>query len=282
MASINLTHPGSNIQQSVSLGGADQISLGFNASDAVFTHVDNDLVLKFNDGATLELDGFYEDYHKDNLPSFIVNGQEIKGSDFFAAMNDPDLMPAAGPEAQRTDSNSYHEYDNMALASGISHLDGLDYRSENDAAVAAEASRALDQIIEGTNIARGMPEPVKTTVSLSQGSEGVFVTITLSQAPTAPGQIVYQINGQEFVANFAPGQTEIVHPSPIPLTPSPYPGAYLHVDVTVNDIINGGLPAKDPVSNNEGDFTVPPADVELKLEVERNDDGTVTGKITSI
>ena len=42
--------------------------------------------------------GFYTTYSKEEMPSFQVEGVEISGQDFFAALGE-DLMPAAGPAA---------------------------------------------------------------------------------------------------------------------------------------------------------------------------------------
>ena len=81
------------------------------------------------------------------MPTFQVDGTEIPGSEFFAALNE-DLMPAAGPAAgAAARAARYNEFGNSDLMDGINHLDGLDAGSDGapltTAAVAAVSPNAL-------------------------------------------------------------------------------------------------------------------------------------------
>ena len=63
------------------------------------------------------------------MPSFEVEGAEISGEDFFTAMNEPDLMPAAGPGGNagaQSNGNRFHSYVNSELLGGLDRLGGLD------------------------------------------------------------------------------------------------------------------------------------------------------------
>lgn len=99
---------------------ADQVSIDRpQGSDSLFFH--------FDDGSAIELQNFYTQYNKDDIPSFEVDGQLIAGADFFSAFG-PDLAPAAGPTASPTRSGRYSDFANSGLEDGVNHLDGLDYR----------------------------------------------------------------------------------------------------------------------------------------------------------
>ena len=99
---------------------ADQVSIERpQGSDSLF--------FRFDDGAAIELQNFYTQYNKDDIPSFEVDGQLIAGADFFNAFG-PDLAPAAGPSASPTRSGRYSDFANAGLEDGVNHLDGLDYR----------------------------------------------------------------------------------------------------------------------------------------------------------
>ena len=57
---------------------ADQVSIERpQGSDSLF--------FRFDDGAAIELQNFYTQYNKDDIPSFEVDGQLIAGADFFNA-----------------------------------------------------------------------------------------------------------------------------------------------------------------------------------------------------
>ena len=84
----------------------------------------DDLVISFADGGSITLNGFYETYTQQEMPTFEVGGDEVSGAEFFAALDQPDLMPAAGPEPAK--DTHYQEWSNMDLLGGIDRLGGLE------------------------------------------------------------------------------------------------------------------------------------------------------------
>lgn len=127
MADITLSRPAAQTRQAVTGGADDRFVFDFSTGDATLSRDGDNLVFAFDDGASLELTDFYGTYDKENIPDFVVDGAEISGTDFFTAMNAPDLMPAAGPAAQQAQA-SRHDADwaDSALYGGIDRLDGLD------------------------------------------------------------------------------------------------------------------------------------------------------------
>lgn len=85
------------------------------------------LFFRFDDGSSIELQNFYTQYNKDDIPAFEVDGQLIAGADFFNAFG-PDLAPAAGPTASATRGGGYTDYASSSLESGVDHLGALDFR----------------------------------------------------------------------------------------------------------------------------------------------------------
>ena len=106
MADIRLAKPAAGTTQTV-----PSFIFDFPADAATLTRSGDNLVLTFEDGASIQLQDFYTTYSKEEMPSFQVEGVEISGQDFFAALGE-DLMPAAGPAAGSSASRSgrYNEY----------------------------------------------------------------------------------------------------------------------------------------------------------------------------
>lgn len=98
MADIRLAKPAAGTTQTVPSAPDGRFIFDFPADAATLTRNGDDLVLTFEDGAAIQLQGFYTTYSKEEMPSFQVDGVEISGQDFFAALGE-DLMPAAGPAA---------------------------------------------------------------------------------------------------------------------------------------------------------------------------------------
>lgn len=127
MADIRLSRPAAQTAQTVTSGPNDRFVFDFPTDEATLARSGDNLVLTFEDGGSIELTNFYSTYDKEHIPDFVVDGTEISGSDFFAALNQEDLMPAAGPATGTTGNGArYHEYDSMNLLDGIDRLDGLD------------------------------------------------------------------------------------------------------------------------------------------------------------
>ena len=98
MADIRLAKPAAGTTQTVPSAPDGRFIFDFPADAATLTRNGDDLVLSFEDGSSIRLQGFYTTYSKEEMPSFQVEGVEISGQDFFAALGE-DLMPAAGPAA---------------------------------------------------------------------------------------------------------------------------------------------------------------------------------------
>ena len=127
MADIRLVKPQANTAQTVSCAADSRFVLEFPSDAALFARDGDDLVLTFEDGSSIRLQDFYTTYSKEEMPSFEMEGAEISGEDFFAALGNPDLMPAAGPTASAaTRGGGFNQYGDAALLEGIDRLDGLD------------------------------------------------------------------------------------------------------------------------------------------------------------
>ena len=126
MADIRLAKPAAGTTQTVSSAPDGRFIFDFPADAATLTRNGDDLVLSFEDGSSIQLQGFYTTYSKEEMPSFQVEGVEISGQDFFAALGE-DLMPAAGPAASSASRGGrYNEYGGSDLLDGIDHLGRLD------------------------------------------------------------------------------------------------------------------------------------------------------------
>lgn len=127
MADIRLAKPAAGTTQTVPSAPDGRFIFDFPADAATLTRSGDNLVLTFEDGASIQLQDFYTTYSKEEMPSFQVEGVEISGQDFFAALGE-DLMPAAGPAAGSSASRSgrYNEYGGNDLLDGLDHLGRLD------------------------------------------------------------------------------------------------------------------------------------------------------------
>lgn len=129
MADIKLVRPSAGQTEVIPSAPDARMVLGFSADQVSIERPQgsDSLFFRFDDGAAIELQNFYTQYNKDDIPSFEVDGQLIAGVDFFNAFG-PDLAPAAGPSASATRGGRYSDYANASLENGLNHLDGLDYR----------------------------------------------------------------------------------------------------------------------------------------------------------
>lgn len=131
MADIILNKPEAGTQAVFEAAGDSRIDLNFPTDQATLERSGNDLIFHFDDGSTVVLRDFYTAYTKDSMPDFVIEGTPIAGAQFFTALNEPDLMPAAGPAANAAsaDGGRFREYADDALINGINRLDGLDLSS---------------------------------------------------------------------------------------------------------------------------------------------------------
>lgn len=138
MADILLSRPQAGQQAVVAAPADSRLVLQFPADQATLEKSGDNLVFRFEDGASVEVPNFYTEFNKDNIPDFVVDGQLVAGADFFNAFG-PDLAPAAGPGAgAAARAARYNDWANSNLLDGINHLDGLDWgmnlanRTEDD------------------------------------------------------------------------------------------------------------------------------------------------------
>ena len=128
MADIRLAKPVAGTSQTVACEPEARFIFDFPTDEATLSRSGDNLVITFEDGSTLQLENFYTAYSSENMPSFSVEGTEISGEDFFTAMNEPDLMPAAGPgrAGAQSNGNRFHDYVTSDLLDGLDRLGGLD------------------------------------------------------------------------------------------------------------------------------------------------------------
>lgn len=147
MADIRLAKPVAGTSQTVVCAPEARFVFDFPTDEAMLSRNGDDLVITFEDGSTLQLENFYTAYSSENMPSFSVDGAEISGQEFFMAMNEPDLMPAAGPTraVSQGNGNRFHDFADTALLDGLDRLGGLDIgwpgsdvNPETDGAAAGE------------------------------------------------------------------------------------------------------------------------------------------------
>lgn len=131
MADIILNKPEAGTQAVFEAAGDSRIDLNFPTDQATLERSGNDLIFRFDDGSTVVLRDFYTAYTKNSMPDFVIEGTPIAGEQFFTALNEPDLMPAAGPAANAAsaDGGRFREYADDALINGVNRLDGLDLSS---------------------------------------------------------------------------------------------------------------------------------------------------------
>ena len=113
MADIRLAKPVAGASQTVVCEPEARFIFDFPTDAATLSRSGDNLVITFEDGSTLQLENFYTAYSSENMPSFSVEGAEISGEDFFMAMNEPDLMPAAGPlrvVGSDGNGNRFHDF----------------------------------------------------------------------------------------------------------------------------------------------------------------------------
>ncbi|MEG2139824.1 MAG: calcium-binding protein, partial [Bilophila sp.] len=133
MADITLVRPAPGEHAVVENVADARLEFAFPADAATLERTGDNLVFTFDDGSTLTLNNFYTAYTKESLPDFIIEGETIPGTQFFAALGE-DLQPAAGPAAATPAQGAggrFQDYANAALIDGIDRLGGLDLGLNN-------------------------------------------------------------------------------------------------------------------------------------------------------
>ena len=131
MSEIKIFRPQAGQRVEITPTAEGRLALDFVPQDATIARQGEDLVFSFPDGGTVVLVGFY-DLPADHLPEFAVDGVAISGEAFFAALNNPDLMPAAGflnaPHTGGLDALEFNDA-SLTLLEGLKTLGGLNFSS---------------------------------------------------------------------------------------------------------------------------------------------------------
>lgn len=164
MADIRLVKPQANAVHNVPCATGNRFVLDFPSDAALFAKDGDDLVLSFEDDSSIRLQDFYTTYSKEEMPSFEMEGAEISGEDFFAALGNPDLMPAAGPSAgAATRGGGFNQYGNVELLQGIDRLGGLDisfnWGQEHEDDLYAYGHRDIDYGVSVVPVVPGILDP---------------------------------------------------------------------------------------------------------------------------
>ena len=217
MADIRLAKPAAGTTQTVPSAPDGRFIFDFPADAATLTRNGDDLVLTFEDGAAIQLQGFYTTYSKEEMPSFQVDGVEISGQDFFAAL-DEDLMPAAGPAAGSSASRGgrYNEYGGSDLLDGIDHLGRLDIGFGDgvewaDDQVGGWTHQNLDPEISGIIAVDGNDMTLVESGVETDGSQEIQGNVFTPGVPVVVGQVMASDpDGGRLSYSFADGSNRIV------------------------------------------------------------------------
>ena len=119
---IQLLRPSAGQSVVVPVGPDAKLEFTFDQTAADLNKDGQNLEFTFADGSKLTLAGFY-DHFGDNAqpPTLVVQGNELPGEAFLAALNNPDLMPAAGPAGGVLSSGGGY---GDAVLSGVEGMDG--------------------------------------------------------------------------------------------------------------------------------------------------------------
>ena len=217
MADIRLAKPVAGTTQTVPSAPDGRFIFDFPADAATLTRNGDDLVLSFEDGSSIRLQGFYTTYSKEEMPSFQVEGVEISGQDFFAALGE-DLMPAAGPAAGSSASRGgrYNEYGGSDLLDGIDHLGRLDIGFGDgvewaDDQVGGWTHQNLDPEISGIIAVDGNDMTLVESGVETDGSQEIQGNVFTPGVPVVVGQVMASDpDGGRLSYSFVDGSNRIV------------------------------------------------------------------------
>ena len=217
MADIRLAKPVAGTTQTVPSAPDGRFIFDFPADAATLTRNGDDLVLSFEDGSSIRLQGFYTTYSKEEMPSFQVEGVEISGQDFFAALGE-DLMPAADPAAGSSASRGgrYNEYGGSDLLDGIDHLGRLDIGFGDgvewaDDQVGGWTHQNLDPEISGIIAVDGNDMTLVESGVETDGSQEIQGNVFTPGVPVVVGQVMASDpDGGRLSYSFADGSNRIV------------------------------------------------------------------------
>ena len=203
MADIKLTRPAAG-QNVVILSARDaRMVLDFPTDQISIERPQNSdsLFFRFDDGGSIELQNFYTQYHKDDVPSFEVDGQLIAGTEFFDVFG-PDLVPAAGPSSVAR-GGGYQEYSELNIGHGVGALGGVDLQF--DSASQSEATfPSLGQQPRAVVAAAAVGQSAPSTLfnisgeATTEGSSGVVFNVALSKPPVGSATAVITVAGKDY------------------------------------------------------------------------------------
>ena len=146
---IQLTRPATGQGSVVPVGPDAKLEFAFDQGDANLGKDGQNLVFTFDDGGKLTLEGFYDNFGANaQPPTLIVEGNALPGEAFLAALNNPDLMPAAGPTAVQ----GAGAYDDALLSGvgGVTGSDKLTFDGWNNASDAAHPYAGATETVGAT------------------------------------------------------------------------------------------------------------------------------------
>ncbi|WP_368492604.1 immunoglobulin-like domain-containing protein, partial [Desulfovibrio piger] len=279
MADIRLAKPVAGTTQTVPSAPDGRFIFDFPADAATLTRNGDDLVLSFEDGSSIRLQGFYTTYSKEDMPSFQVEGVEISGQDFFAALGE-DLMPAAGPAAGSSASRGgrYNEYGGSDLLDGIDHLGRLDIGFDGGTQLATDTVEPSAPEVGAINERVKETTTVKLSVTPEDVMEGEAITYTATLVDENGNAVVNK--GGDIIVSLGNGETIVIASGESSGTSAPVPTredeAYVQGKETVSNQITD-------VSQDEGtsNFEHLVADETLVEVVVKDDNDTTTVSIAT-
>ncbi len=149
MADITLQKPAAGQSTTLNPQSDDRLVFEFDSTEASLSRDGDNLVISFEDGSSVNLTGFYETYSSENMPTFIIEGAEIDGESFFAALGE-ELMPAAGSTGAQGGGSSV-DFVQGTLLDGIDRTGRLDQEYPDVIASAiSSGTTSLDEITNQT------------------------------------------------------------------------------------------------------------------------------------
>ena len=217
MADLHLSRPAAGASQIIPCAPGARFVFDFPAADAAMTRSGDDLVFTFADGSGVVLQDFYKVYNRDQLPGFAMEGADVAAADFFAAMGQEDLMPAAGHAQGRSahGHGHYSEQGSMELLGGLKgSLDGEDVGWTSGGIIWNVPEAAMAEPADEEE-PLPLPEPEAFSVSLAaqdtdEGAATLRFVLTLDRAAQSDITAVVSVGGREFTVAFPAGETEAV------------------------------------------------------------------------
>ncbi|MBQ3892694.1 MAG: hypothetical protein II737_04760, partial [Mailhella sp.] len=208
MADILLNKPAAGGSREIGTETGSRFFIEFDPHTSLMQREGDSFVFSFADGSNVTLTDFYKTYSNDTMPSFAMQGTEVTGQQFFAAMNVEKLMP--DPQGGAGSSNSatkttghYSEYGNMALLSGLDRLNGED-AGWSDGGV-------IDNELDAMAAPNDDEEPVHHAVSIAaedtdESAATLRFVLTLDSAAQGDIVAVVSVGGREYEVAFAEGE----------------------------------------------------------------------------